>query len=148
MSVIPVLLTCEPEQRGFAEAVGVSVFEQVEAGQRGVQEEAGLGVGLQGVVAGDPGVPAKDEGGSVPECLALLPLGQLHLAAGARVQEEVRSVGRLKGNPRRVCVHESKVIHHHHQGSVQKLDTERSVCCVKFDYMMNGLNLKSHRTKK
>lgn len=40
-----------------------------------MQEEAGLGVGLQGVVAGNPGVPAEDEGGSVPECFVLLPLG-------------------------------------------------------------------------
>lgn len=32
MLVISELLTCQPEQRGFPEAVGVSVFEQVEAG--------------------------------------------------------------------------------------------------------------------
>lgn len=97
------LLTCQSEQRGLAEAVGVSVLEQVEAGQRGVQEEARFCVGLQRVVAGDPGVPVEDEGGFVPECLALLPLGQPHLAAGARGQEVVRSVGCLKGNPRGVC---------------------------------------------
>lgn len=71
----------------------MSVFEQVEAKRRGVQEKAGFCVGLQRVVAGDPGVPVEDEGGSVPECLALLPLGQPHLAAGARQQEVVRSVG-------------------------------------------------------
>lgn len=41
------LLTCQSEQSGFAEAVAVSVFEQVEAGQGGVHEEAGLGVRLQ-----------------------------------------------------------------------------------------------------
>lgn len=40
-----------------------------------MQEEARLGVGLQGVIAGNPGVPAKDEGGRVPERLVLLPLG-------------------------------------------------------------------------
>lgn len=113
MLVISALLTCQPEQRGPAEAVGVSVFEQVEAGQRGVQEEAGLGVGLQGVVAGDPGVPAEDEGGRVPEGLALLPLGQPHLATGAGVQEEVWPVGCLKGNPGRVCMDENTIIHHH-----------------------------------
>lgn len=90
-------LTCQPEQRGLAETVGVSVFEQVE--QCGVQEEARLGVGLQGVIARDPGVPVEDEGGPVPECLAVLPLGQPHLATGARVQEVVWSVGCLKGNP-------------------------------------------------
>lgn len=40
--VVPVLLTRQPEERCFAEAVRVSVSEQVEAGQRGVQEETGL----------------------------------------------------------------------------------------------------------
>lgn len=94
-----VLLTCQSEQRGLAKAVSVSVFEQVETGQCGVQEEAGLCVGLQRVIAGDPGVPVEDEGGSIPECLILLPLGQPHLAAGAHIQEVVRSVGCLKGNP-------------------------------------------------
>lgn len=76
----------------------MSVFEQVESRQSGVQEEAAFGMGLQGVVAWDPGVPVEDEGGSVPEFLALLPLGQPHLAARAHVQEVVWSVGRLKGN--------------------------------------------------
>lgn len=70
----------------------MSVLEQVEAGRSGVQEEAGFSVGLQRVVAGDPGVPVEHEGGSVPECFAVLPLGQLHLAARARVQEVVGSV--------------------------------------------------------
>lgn len=74
-----------------------------------MQEEAGLGVGLQGVVAGNPGVPAEDEGGSVPECFVLLPLGQPHLAAGAGGQEVVWSVGCLKGNPRRICEDESRM---------------------------------------
>lgn len=99
----PVLLTCESEQRSFAETVGVSVFEQVETGQRGVQEEAGFQLGLQRVVARGPGVPVEDEGGSVPEGFALLPFSHPHLAAGVHVQEVVRSVGRLEGNPRCVC---------------------------------------------
>lgn len=95
-------LTCQSEQRGLAEAVGVFVFEQAEAGRRGVQEEAGLCVGLQRVVARDPGVPVEDEGGSVPESPPVLPLGDPHLAAEAHGQEVVRSVGSLEGNPR--CV--------------------------------------------
>lgn len=102
------LLTCQSEQRGLAKTVDVSVFEQVESRQRGVQEEAGFGVGLQRVVAGDPGVPVENKGGCVPECHALLPLGQPHLAAGAHVQEVVRSVGRLKGNPWCVCIDETQ----------------------------------------
>lgn len=93
------LLTCQSEQSGLAEAVGVSVSEQVEAGQGGVHEEAGFGVGLQRVVARDPSVTVDHEGGSVPECLALLPLSQPHLTAGARVQEVVGSVCGLKRNP-------------------------------------------------
>lgn len=92
----PALLTCQPEQRGLAETVRVPVFDQVEVEQCAVQEVAGLGVGLQGVVAGHPGVPAEDEGGPVPECLTLLPLGELQLSTGARVQEVVRSVSCLK----------------------------------------------------
>lgn len=97
------LLTCQPEQRGLAETVRVPVFDQVEAEQCAVQEVAGLGVGLQGVVAGHPSVPAEDEGGPVPECLALLPLGEPQLSTGACVQEVVWSVSRLKRHPGCVC---------------------------------------------
>lgn len=100
---VSVPLTCQSEQRGLAEAVGVSVLQQVEADRRGVQEEARFGVGLQRVVAGGPCVPVEDEGGPVPECIALLPFGQPHLAAGVRGQEVVWSVGCLEGNPRCVC---------------------------------------------
>lgn len=113
MLVMSVMLTCQSEQRGLAEAVSVSVFEQVEAGQRGVQEEAGFCVGLQGVVARDPGVPVQDKGGSIPECHAVLPLCQPHLATGARVQKIVWSLGCLERNPRCVCVDEKKVRHYH-----------------------------------
>lgn len=74
----------------------MSVLEQLEARKVCVQEEAGLGVGLQGVIAGDPGVPVQHKGGSFPECLTLLPLGQLHLATGVRVEEVVGSVCRFK----------------------------------------------------
>lgn len=125
-AVCVVLLTRQSEQRGLAEAVDVSVLEQVEAGQRDVQEEAGLCVGLQRVVAGDPGVPVEDEGGSVPECLALLPLGQPHLAAQACVQKVVWSLGRLEGNPRCICGDGNKMIRQYtrNQGRVQKADTE------------------------
>lgn len=111
MLVVSVMLTCQSEQCGLAEAVSVFVFEQVEAGQRGVQEEAGFCVGLQGVVTRDPGVPVQDKGGSIPECHAVLPLGQPHLAAGARVQEIVWSLGCLERNPRCVCV--NKVRHYY-----------------------------------
>lgn len=92
------LLTRQPEERGFAEAVRMSVFKQVETGRRGVQEETGLRVGFQGVVPRQPGIPAKNECGRIPECLALFPLGEPQLAAGARVQEEVWSVSRFKRN--------------------------------------------------
>lgn len=93
------LLTCQFEQSCFAEAVGVSVFEQVEARQGGMHKEAGFGVGLQRVVAGDPRVSVEHEGGSIPECLTLLPLCQPDLTAGACIQEVVGSVCGLKGNP-------------------------------------------------
>lgn len=109
MLVMSVVLTCQSEQRGLAEAVSVSVFEQVEAGQRGMQEEAGFCMGLQGVVARDPGVPVQDKGGSIPECHAVLPLGQPHLATGAREQEIVWSLSCLERNPRCVYVDENKV---------------------------------------
>lgn len=90
------LLTCYPEQRGLAETVCAPVSDQGEAERRGVQEVARLGLGLQRVVARDPGVPAKHKGSAVPEVLAFLPLGQSQLPTGAGVQEVVWSVGRLK----------------------------------------------------
>lgn len=90
--------TCQSKQRSLAEDVGVSVLEQVEARRRAVQEEAGLGVGLQRVVAGDPGVPVEDERGSVPECVTVLPLGHPHLPAAAGKQEVVWPVGGLEGD--------------------------------------------------
>lgn len=77
----------------------MSIFDQVEAGHSGVHEEARFRMGLKRVVARDPGVPAADEGGSIPECLALLPLGQCELAVGAGIQEVVWSVSCLEGNP-------------------------------------------------
>lgn len=101
--VIAVLLTCQPEQRGFAEAVHVSVLKQVEAGRRGVQEVTGLRLGFQGVVPRQPGVSTKNKCGRVPEGLVLLPFGEPQLAAEAHVQEEVRSVGGFKGDTRCVC---------------------------------------------
>lgn len=76
----------------------MSELEQVEVRQRSVKEEARFCVRLERVIARDPGVPVKDEGGSIPEDLTLLPLGQPHLAAGARVQEVVWSVSGLEGN--------------------------------------------------
>lgn len=97
--VEPALLTCQFEQRGLAEAVRVPVFDQVEAEQCAVQEVAGLGDGLQGIIARHPSVPAEDEGGPVPECLALLPLGEPQLSTGACVQEVVGSVSCLKRHP-------------------------------------------------
>ena len=102
----------------------MSVFEQVEAGRRGVQEEARLGVGLQRVVAGDPGVPAEDEGGRVPEGLALLPLGQPHLAAGAGGQEVVWPVGCLEGNPGRVCGGQNE----------QRREKKEKICLKRAEY--------------
>lgn len=107
-----VTLTCQSEQRGLAETVGVSEFKQVEAGQSGVQEEARFCVWLKRVVARDPGVPVEDEGGSVPECITVLPLGQPDLAAGTRVQEVVWSVGCFEGNPRCICGQEKGITHH------------------------------------
>lgn len=101
--VEPALLTCQPEQCGLAETVRVPVFDQMEAEQCAVQEVAGLGVGLQRVIAGHPGVPAEDEGGPVPECLALLPLGEPQLSTEARVQKVVWSVSHLKRHPGCVC---------------------------------------------
>lgn len=94
-----------------------------------MQEEAALGVGLQGVVAWDPGVPAEDEGGSVPECLVLLPLGQSDLAAGAGGQEVVWSVGCLEGNSRGICEDESRMI-----------PRAEWVNCVNYKNMMSGWN--------
>lgn len=101
--VEPALLTCQPEQRGLAETVHVLVFDQVQAKQCAMQEVAGLGVRLQRVIAGHPGVPAEDKGGPVPECLALLPLGEPQLSTRACVQEIVWSVGCLKRHPGCVC---------------------------------------------
>lgn len=52
------LLTFQPEQRGFAETVCAPVSDQGETGWHGVEEVARLGLGLQRVVALDPGVSA------------------------------------------------------------------------------------------
>lgn len=108
MIVISVLLTCQPEQRGFAEAVHVSVLKQVEAGWRGVKEETGLRLGFQGVVPRQPGVSTKNECGRIPECLILLPFDEPKLAAGAHVQEEVWSISSFKRDTRCICEGESR----------------------------------------
>lgn len=96
MVVVSVLLTCQPEQRCFAEAVRVSVLKQVDARRRAVKEETRLHLGFQGVVPRQPGVSAKNECGRIPECLILLPLGEPKLAARAHVQEEVWSISCFK----------------------------------------------------
>lgn len=115
MIVVSALLTCQPEERCFAEAVRVSVSKQVEAGQRGVQEETGLCEGLEGVVPRHPGISTKNECGRVPECLILFPLGEPQLAAGARIQEEVWSMSCFKRNTRCICKGESRTLRHEQQ---------------------------------
>lgn len=81
-------------------------------------------MGLEWVIAWDPGVPAEDEGGSFPECLALLPLGQRQLAIGAYRQEVVWPVSCLKGNSWRVWVKKKKKIHKYKE----KLAKQKSYC--------------------
>ena len=68
------------------------MLEELESGGAGVEEEAPLGEGLQGVVAGHRGVPVEDERSSVPECITLLPLGQPQVALWTGFQEVVRPV--------------------------------------------------------
>ena len=72
------------------------MLEELKPGRAGVEEEAPLGEGLQGVVARDRGVPVEDEGSSFPECITLLPLGQPQVALWTDFQEVVWPVHCLK----------------------------------------------------
>lgn len=82
-----------------------------------MHEEAGLRVGFQGVVAGHPGISTENESGRIPERLIVFPLGELQLATGVHVQEEVRSVSRFKRNAGCICEGESRTCHFEEQQS-------------------------------
>lgn len=94
-------VTCDPEERGLAVAVRVSVLEEVDE-VCGVEEEPWFGLRLQRHEARDPRVSVEHERRPFPEFITVLPLEQLHLAARTRKQEVVWSVGRFKGDTRGV----------------------------------------------